>query len=50
MARSRVGERIEEEETLVDEDDISSEKTKRIFINHVDLYHGKHIARVSRFN
>jgi hypothetical protein len=40
-------ERIEEEE--FNEEETNSEKDKRIFINHIDSYHGKHIARVSRF-
>jgi hypothetical protein len=44
MANNSDGQRIEEEE----EEDID-ERDKRIFINHVDSYHGKHIARVSEF-
>ncbi len=44
MANTSDGQRIEEEE----EEDID-ERDKRIFINHVDSYHGKHIARVSEF-
>jgi len=37
-----------EDEELNEETGIS-ERDKRIFINQVDLYHGKNIARVSKF-
>jgi len=39
-------EHIEEEQ--FNEEGIS-ERDKRIFINQVDSYHGKHLARVSEF-
>ncbi len=44
MANTSDEQRIEEEE-----DEGIDEKDKRIFINQVDSYHGKHIARVSEF-
>jgi hypothetical protein len=35
------------EEHREEEEEALPEKPKKIFINHVDSYHGKHIARVS---
>jgi hypothetical protein len=37
------------EEELKEEDAVP-EKPKKVFINHIDTYHGKNIARVSNFN
>jgi hypothetical protein len=31
-----------------DDDENVEEKDKKVFINHIDSYHGKHIARVSQ--
>ncbi len=51
MAESLSEERIEEEEEELHEDEeVPSDKDKKIFINYVDSYHGKHIARVSVFD
>jgi hypothetical protein len=36
------------EEPLKEEEAVP-EKPKKIFINHIDSYHGKNIARVSNF-
>jgi len=44
MADDSDDEQIGEEQ--VKEEEIVPEKPKKIFINHVDSYHGKHIARV----
>jgi hypothetical protein len=46
MAESILEEHEEEE---VEEETIQ-DNFKKVFINHVDLYHGKNIARVSRFD
>lgn len=37
------------EEQLKEEEAVP-EKPKKIFINHIDSYHGKNVARVSDFN
>jgi hypothetical protein len=44
MAESLIEEREEEEEENI------PEKDRKVFINHVDLFHGKNIARVSKFD
>jgi hypothetical protein len=49
MANDSDEERIDEEQ-LKEEDEGISEKDKKIFINQVDSYHGKNIARVSEFH
>ncbi len=48
MANNSDEEHVEEEQLNVGEK-VILEKDKKIFINQVDSYHGKHIARVSKF-
>ena len=59
MANKLQEEKIEEEEEEVHEKEeeqqqqvieIKLENDKRVFVNHVDLFHGKYIARVRQFD
>jgi hypothetical protein len=45
MAKNSDEEHIEDDDD--DDDDDNEEKEKKIFINHLDSFQGKHMARVS---
>ena len=48
MADDSDEEQVGEEQ--VKEEEAVPQKPKKIFINHIDSYHGKNIARVSHFD
>jgi hypothetical protein len=41
-------ERIDGEQRNEEDEEVEPVKEKKVFINHLDSYHGKNIARVSK--